>query len=890
MVKGEAPSRRTSSVRLRLMMPIAAAIAGVLALGTIQVGQALRTDADAGRARILADLANSTAKILHVGQDEVAATTESHDQDGETFTTDYAKQIERTDDFIEEFRKDLTVVQKQVPDLESVLITASGALDQLDDARSDMDKFARDKDVPLDDPNVTSGLALYKSIAYRVLDVADALHPHISDPELAQQARALAALAGAKQAAGDERFLVRNLLATSEADANNDGKNDKIPPAAVTSLAEAQGVEQQRLGEFYRAATPRAKGFYATIVTGAPLDRSDLITNNLLNQRDPGYSAEEWDFAQAARIDKLHQVETALSEDLSNAATYLANQSQRDALVTGGAVLAVAILSFVTATMLAVRISRRLRSLRHDALAAAEDTLPTAVAEMTDARSEKQVTDAVTAAESVATTDSSGPNDEVGAVAQAFTVVHRQALRLAADQAMLRLDVAAMMIALARRGQSLVQRQLHMLDEFAGVERDPEGINRLRSLNHMASRMRRNEENLLLLAGGDPGRRHNSATSVARAVQEAAAEIEDSGRIVIEDAADSLVVAGAVGDVVHLLAELLENAALFSPPHTRVRVATRHTVHEVVISINDEGIGLPPEQVAEINERLAEPSGLTSSLAGTMGLLVVARLAARHGIEVQLHSTTGKGTLAVVRLPETLIAQDTVGGPLPGRPGAVPDSPEWKGFGPENFAPRSSLPRPQSPLALASEPAAVPVTGTGERPSGPLHQTTIVPHPRVPQAAAPAAAASRPAVSSPSASRPSAGGSPQTGWFMPATGSGDFPALPPGSLSWQSRAGDVAYDKTRQAIAAVEPPTLTAPAAEGNGNGGLPQRRPGARLLPGSIETPSDAAAPPRSRGGSDGVGIDPDEIRSRLAGFAGGIAAAESSSANDPYRAPGER
>ncbi|MGH8882754.1 MAG: sensor histidine kinase, partial [Stackebrandtia sp.] len=358
-----------------------------------------------------------------------------------------------------------------------------------------------------------------------------------------------------------------------------------------------------------------------------------------------------------------------LTTDLTNSAVYLENQSQRDALVTGGAVLAVAALAFAAATILALRISRRLRGLRHDALAAAEETLPAAVSEMTDARSEKQVTDAVTAAESLAIRDRAGPNDEVGAVSQALTVVHQQALRLAADQAMLRLDVAAMMIALARRGQSLVQRQLHMMDEFAAIERNPESIDRLRTLNHMASRMRRNEENLLLLAGGDPGRRHNAATSVARAVQEAAGEIEDSGRIVVEDAADSLITAAAVGDVVHLLAELLENAALFSPPNTRVRVATRHTVHEVVISINDEGIGLPPEQVAEINERLAEPSGLTSSLAGTMGLLVVARLASRHEIDVQLHSTAGKGTLAVVRLPEALIARDATAGPLPGRPG-----------------------------------------------------------------------------------------------------------------------------------------------------------------------------------------------------------------------------
>ena len=895
MVKGEVSPRRTSSVRLRLMLPIAAAIAGVLALGTIQVGQALRTDADAGRARILADLANSTAKLLHVGQDELAATTQSHLDGGKTFGSDYAKQLERTDSFIEAFRSDAARVEEQVPDLEAVITTANGAIDQFTTARELLNDYARSGSIPLDDPNVTSGLELYESIGNRVLDVADALHPHIADPELAQQARALAALAGAKQAAGDERLLVRNLLSTAEADKDDNGRPDSIPPEDVTPLARVQGVEQQRLGEFYRAATPRAKGFYAVIVTGPPLDRSNQIITNLLNQRDPGYSSDEWDFAQAARIDKLHQVETALSEDLGNAAIYLENTSQRDALITGGAVLAVAVLSFATATMLAVRISRRLRALRRDALTTAEDTLPKAVSEMTEARSEKQVSDAVVSADTVTVTDLDGPNDEVGAVSQAFTVVHRQALRLAADQAMLRLDVAAMMIALARRGQSLVQRQLHMLDEFAAIERDPHGIDRLRSLNHLASRMRRNEENLLLLAGGDPGRRHNAATTVARAVAEAAAEIEDSDRIIVEDAADSLIVAGAVGDVVHLLAELLENAALFSPPSTRVRVATRHTVHEVVISINDEGIGLPPEQVEEINERLAEPSGLTSSLAGTMGLLVVARLAARHGIDVQLHSTAGKGTLAVVRLPEALIAGETGGsGPAPTRSGS-----DWTAFGPPAPAAPPTRAGHQGhggPLALTAEPSPAPRTGTGERPAARDPRRAIVPHPRVPGASVPPGRSDRPdrpaptdrPVRSARPTGPQAGPSAtETGWFMPATGSGDMPSLPPGSLSWQTRAGDIAYDKTRAVIAAAQPEP--AEASPDVGVGGLPQRRPGARLLPGSIDALAGASSSPQPSGGVDS-GIDPDEIRSRLSGFAGGIAAAESSSGTEPYRSPGAR
>ncbi len=887
MANGEAPQRRTSSVRLRLMLPIVAAIAGVLTLGVIQVSSALAADSDASSARVLANLANSTAKILHVGQDEVAEATYSHESDGREYHRRFADQLERTDDVIDGFLVAATEARETVPDLDAVLTTAEGALEQLPEARDLMDAYSRSSKVPLDDPSVTKSLQLYRDIAYRVLDVADELHNHIVDQGLSNQARAVASLAGAKQAAADQRFLVRNMLSTSEQDADEDGKPDAIPPSRTAELARFQGIESQRLGEFYRSATPRAKGYYSTILVGPSLDLVSLIVDQLLTEREVTYTARDWDHAQSYRIDKLHEIETAITEDLENSAMDLKTSSQQDAIVTGAAVLLVTALSFGAAVFLAVRISSRLRVLRNDAIEAAEETLPKAVAVMTDARSERQVDEAVATAESSPVTSATGPADEVGAVSQAFTVIHNRALRLAADQARLRLDVAAMMIALARRGQSLVQRQLYMLDEYSQNERDPESLARLEQLNHLASRMRRNDENLLLLAGGDPGRRHNSATSVAKAVGEAAAEIEDSDRITVVDAAEAPIVANVVGDVVHLLAELLENAALFSPPNTKVRVATRHTVHEIVISIADEGIGLPPEQVSEINERLAEPSALTSSLAGTMGLLVVARLAARHSIDVQLHSTAGKGTLAVVRLPESLIAKEAlVNARVPG----------------SAFAGADSGRDIDAPLALTAEPSG-PLTGTGERPSAD-GVGAIVPHQRTPyRSSGTGDAAARPA-------RPAS--EYHSSWFMPTTGSGDFPSQPPGSLSWKEGVGDVAYDRTRRAIAEaeaaaqaapvrphIEPvsaapvssapvsaaPVSTAPlsgaeqsasAPAGAESGGLPRRSPGARLLPGSVETPPDTA--PR-RGGD---GIDPDEIRNRLSGFAGGIAAASQATSFD--------
>ncbi|MBO0869310.1 MAG: hypothetical protein J2P15_12140, partial [Micromonosporaceae bacterium] len=246
--------------------------------------------------------------------------------------------------------------------------------------------------------------------------------------------------------------------------------------------------------------------------------------------------------------------------------------------------------------------------------------------------------------------------DEIGAVSSALSAVHRQALRLAADQAALRLDVAALFVALSRRGQTLIQRQLRLIDQFERSETDPRILHRLFQLDHLAARMRRNEENLLVLAGGEPGRRVLRAVPLVDLIRAAAAEIEDYDRVDPVDVAEVGVAAHAARDMIHLLAELMENATAFSPPSSRVRVTARRSVDVVTISVFDDGIGMPADQVGQLNQRLRHPTVLTAELAGTMGLLVVGRLAARHHISVELRSTQAGGTVALVGMPAAILA------------------------------------------------------------------------------------------------------------------------------------------------------------------------------------------------------------------------------------------
>ena len=262
-----------------------------------------------------------------------------------------------------------------------------------------------------------------------------------------------------------------------------------------------------------------------------------------------------------------------------------------------------------------------------------------------------------------ALTDSSGRidallhagGDEIGELASAFGAVHRQALRLAADQALLRMEVQAIFVALSRRGQTLVQRQIHLIDEFGRNEADPDALSRLFALDHLAARMRRNEENLLVLAGGEPGRWITRPVSLTDLIRAAAQEIEEYRRVEIVETLPVAVAAHVAGDAIHLLAELLENATSFSPPSTAVRVSARRTAGGLSIIVSDNGIGMPERQLDEANERLSRPLALTSTLVGTMGLLVVARLAQRHGVQVRLDAAPAAGTIASVTLPERLV-------------------------------------------------------------------------------------------------------------------------------------------------------------------------------------------------------------------------------------------
>jgi signal transduction histidine kinase len=263
--------------------------------------------------------------------------------------------------------------------------------------------------------------------------------------------------------------------------------------------------------------------------------------------------------------------------------------------------------------------------------------------------------------------------DEIGELAQAFNDVEAVTLEVAQEQSrLLRKGMGDLFVNLARRNQSLLERQLELLDELERNEHDPSALDSLFKLDHMATRMRRNAESLLVLSGAEQPRQWQQPIALLDVVRAAAAEIADFPRVELVGIEDDVAVAGrAVADVAHLVAELLENATSFSPPDSAVVVSGAVTATGFVLAVSDQGIGMPVERIAEANQLLAKPPLVGLALSRALGLHVVASLAARHHITVELRPGAPLGLVALVSLPTSVLEERPA--PAPSEPVYAPE-------------------------------------------------------------------------------------------------------------------------------------------------------------------------------------------------------------------------
>jgi signal transduction histidine kinase len=364
--------------------------------------------------------------------------------------------------------------------------------------------------------------------------------------------------------------------------------------------------------------------------------------------RAQGITATSYLGASTLSFDAYRSVEDNLADRASMEAAKIASNAKRDAIVNSAIVVLALILAFIVAALMARGMSRSMRRLRGAAFEIAETRLPGLVAQLS--RTDPGRVDTRVAPIPIHS------KDEIGEVARAFDQVHREAVRLAAEQAMLRGNVNAIFTNLSLRNQGLIERQLALITDLENNEADPEQLEHLFQMDHLATRMRRNGENLLVLAGEEPGRKWNQPVPLVDVMRAAASEVEAYERIELVGIPETDIHGGTVSDLVHLLAELLENATTFSSPQTKVRVtATRLPDGRVMVEIHDRGIGLTTKDFAEINRKLADPPTVDVEIAKRMGLFVVGRLSDRHGIRVQLRpSGEQAGTTSLVMLPEVI--------------------------------------------------------------------------------------------------------------------------------------------------------------------------------------------------------------------------------------------
>ncbi|MDA1366279.1 nitrate- and nitrite sensing domain-containing protein [Glycomyces algeriensis] len=498
---------------------------------------------------------------------------------------------------------------------------------------------------------------VYQRLVAELVTITDISSRIVNDPDIARNLQAIAAATTILETLEEERAIAIN-VGNGRKFINATRWQNFISYASLRETAEAEfktvANREEQLAFFFSTGGLNTKEAQAALEF-----ENDAVTAS--TNRDLEVDAEVIASYDAILDNGLDYIRSESEEVLDDAS------SDRDAQIFQLLLEAVLILAaFVVATVIALLIARNmatgLRRLREGALDVAHVSLPQAVAQMRDAETIGNRTPDEVAAETGAVIDID-QRDEIGNVAHSFNIVHTEAIRIAAEQAALRANVSQMFINLARRSQNLVDRLIGHLDHLERGEENPDRLAELFQLDHLATRMRRNDENLLVLAGADSTRQERYPAPVGDILQAAQSEVEQYTRIEFGNLeAEREIRPAAVNDLVHLIAELMDNATAFSPPESPVLVEAEQMrtadspQGAIRVRINDIGIGMPPGQIEDINRQLSE-SGEAIDLASSrmMGLVVVARLAKRHDVRVELRPGEQRGTVAEVILGEAVL-------------------------------------------------------------------------------------------------------------------------------------------------------------------------------------------------------------------------------------------
>jgi signal transduction histidine kinase len=663
-------------------------------LATIIVGVSGLVDhideaSNAERARTLSVLSQNAGALVDSLQNERAygvmiATTNEGSPERDKAAKAYQTEHGLTDGAKVPYAQQKTALDDVPTKVNTLLVRLDRNLGELPSVRSQV----ANGEFAVDDIKTT-----YGNMISDLLDVRDVSAQLAADTTLSDRMRVAAAVAQAKEYISQQRVVGLQVV--------KEGKFT-VPLRRLFDLTQT-GYEISD-AQFRSVGTDQEQQLFERTVAGAKETQATNLTVplNALQGDNIGaipFNRDQWDTAMAGYDDLFRNVETQFDDRIVAQATDLRDTVQRRVFLETSLLLGMLLLAILFAWLVARSMARSLRELRQGALSVAQFGLPQAVSRLRDPSLSGSLTPAQVA-DQVAEPLPVRSRDEFGQVTEAFNAVHLEAVRTAAEQAALRSSVATMFVNLARRSQILVDRLIGHLDRLERGEEDPDRLAELFQLDHLATRMRRNDENLLVLAGADSTRVQREPAALIDVLRAAQSEVEHYTRIefgIIDR--DIEVAAHAVNDMVHLVAELFDNATAFSPPNSTVLVEARRLGDGAVLSVEDRGIGISREQLRDLNERLANPPMVDVAVSRMMGLVVVARLANRHGVKVELRpSDNERGTLAEVGLPAAVMVVTSPAGRLQ----ATTPS-----FGGER---EQSAMRPQfaEPLALESGRGAYP--------------------------------------------------------------------------------------------------------------------------------------------------------------------------------------
>ncbi|MFI6094704.1 nitrate- and nitrite sensing domain-containing protein [Lentzea sp. NPDC051213] len=435
----------------------------------------------------------------------------------------------------------------------------------------------------------------------------------------------------------------------------------KFTPETHREFVTLVGAYRSSLNSIEPYALPDVREHYKRLTSGQAWQQLAELENRLVQnaERPIRDTVRLADWQQAG--DSVNAELIELVDEQSTGAVNVALGNGEDKLTTVLIGSVVALIAVLIGIAVAVRISRRLVNkalitrlarLRSDSLQLAHERLPDIVGRLREGKH-------VDVAAEVPALDYG--NDEIGQVADAFNAAQYTAVAAAVKESQAREGVNRVFLDIAHRNQGLVHRQLKILDKLQHEEENPDQLDAFFQLDHLATRARRNAENLIILAGEQPGRRWRKPVRMLDVVRAGVAETEQYARVLVKPMPEMALAGAAVADTIHLIAELVDNATSFSPPRSQVQVHCSEVPQGVVVEIEDHGLGIKPEDREQHNKMLASPPDFEAMrLRGEsrLGLFVVARLAARRGIRVELRDCSYGGTIALVLIPSDLIVGD----------------------------------------------------------------------------------------------------------------------------------------------------------------------------------------------------------------------------------------